>query len=151
MSGQILSVAHTGVTVSDLERATAFFRDVLGAKVTEPLMADLPVFEKITGVKDARIKIVFADLPGGHRIELLEYMEPQAKQISNLRPCDPGHMHLSLNVEGIEDIVEQLRRGGFEPVGPVQEVVEHGGIKAIYTVGFDNIFVELMYFPPGVA
>lgn len=151
MTGQILSVAHTGITVSNLARATAFFRDVLGAEVTEPLMADLPVFSKITGVAGAKIRIVFADLPGGHRVELLEYSSPPHAKTSGLRPCDPGHMHLSLNVTGIEDIAERLRKGGFESVGPVQEVVEHGGIKAIYTVGFDNIFVELMYFPPGIG
>ncbi|MCC6949677.1 MAG: VOC family protein [Bradyrhizobiaceae bacterium] len=147
MTGKILGVAHTGITVSDIGHATAFFRDVLGAEVSEPILADQPVFSRITGVQDAQIRIVFADLPGGHRVELLEYVKPDGKT-SDLRPCDPGHMHLSLSVEGIEQIAERLRRGGFEPVGPVQEVVEHGGIKAIYTIGFDNVYVELMYFPP---
>ncbi|MGV7216019.1 VOC family protein [Bradyrhizobium sp. UFLA05-112] len=149
MTGQILSVAHTGVTVSSLETATRFFRDVLGAQVTAPIMADLPVFERITGVEGARIKIAFADLPGGHRVELLEYMKPEQRKTSDLRPSDPGHMHLSLSVVGIEDIAERLRKAGFEPVGPVQRVVEHGGVEAIYTVGFDNIYIELMCLPPG--
>jgi catechol 2,3-dioxygenase-like lactoylglutathione lyase family enzyme len=148
MTARIIGAAHTGLTVSNLDRAIKFFRDVLGSEITGPIKADLPVFAKITGVVGAEITIAFADLPGGHRLELLEYSRPANKQVSELRPCDPGHMHLSLSVEGIEDIAEQLARGGFEPVGPVQEVKEHGGVKAIYTVGFDNIYIELMFLPP---
>lgn len=148
MSGNILGVAHTGITVSNLDRACAFFRDVLGATISDRIDASGSVFSRITGVSGASIRIANANL-AGHGIELLEYVEPAKKRSANLRPCDPGHMHLALKTDsGINEIAERLRSGGFEPVGSVQEVVEHGGVKAIYTVGFDNIVIELMYVPP---
>jgi catechol 2,3-dioxygenase-like lactoylglutathione lyase family enzyme len=145
MSTAVLGVGHTGITVSDLERASGFFRDVLGATVTEPVSYASPVFARITGVDGASIRIVYADLPG-HRIELLEYVKPDDRKTSCLRPCDSGHMHLCLLVEDIEHHAERFRAAGFAPVGPVQET-RKGGTKAVYTIGFDNLVIELMQSP----
>lgn len=143
--GKVVGVAHTGITVSDMDRSIAFFRDILGGTATNPILYTDAMFERITGVEQANIKIAYVDLPG-HRLELLEYVMPANRKASDLMPCDSGHLHLSLLVENIEDLVREMAAAGFEQAGPIQQVDAEGGFKAIYTYGFDRIVIELMDF-----
>ncbi len=143
--GKVVGVAHTGITVSNMEHSIAFFRDVLGGTATDPTLYTDPIFERITGVEQAHIKIAYVDLPG-HRLELLEYVKPDNRKVSELMPCDSGHLHLSLLVENIDDLVREMAAAGFEQAGPIQKVEADGGFKAIYTYGFDRLVIELMDF-----
>lgn len=143
--GKVVGVTHTGITVSDMDRALSFFCGVLGATATEPVLYTDAMFERITGVPDANINIAYVDLPG-HRLELLQYVKPDSRKTSNLMPCDSGHLHLSLLVENIEDLVAEMAAAGFEQAGPIQEVAAEGGFKVIYTYGFDRLVIELMDF-----
>jgi catechol 2,3-dioxygenase-like lactoylglutathione lyase family enzyme len=144
-SGKVLGVAHTGITTSDLDRSIRFFRDVLGMPVTEPALYDDPVMGKITGVPEAAIRIAYVDLPG-HKLELLQYLTPLQRRHSDLRPCDSGHLHLSLKVEGIDEVAGRMSQAGFKLAGPIQQVEDAGGFRVIYTYGFDGLVIELMDF-----
>jgi len=144
-SGKVLDVAHTGITTSDLERSIRFFRDVLGMPVSEPALYDDPIMGKITGVPEAAIRIAYVDLPG-HKLELLQYARPLQRSHSDLRPCDSGHLHLALNVEGIDEVAGRMSQAGFKLAGPIQQVEDAGGFRVIYTYGFDGLVIELMDF-----
>lgn len=144
----ITGVLHTGVTVSDMQRAIGYFRDALGLPVNEPATRSGELFEQVTGVKDCVMDICFVSAPN-HTIELLCYSSPEDRASSSLRPCDNGHLHLCFEVDDIEAVIAAGRPYGFEPVNPVQ-VSSSGpraGMKVIYTRGPDNLFVELMQPP----
>ncbi|WP_051146379.1 VOC family protein [Novosphingobium sp. B-7] len=145
VGGNVVGLAHTGVTVSDMDRAISFFGGVLGGEVVQPVLYDDPVFERITGVKDAVINIAYVNF-SNHTLELLEYRKPEDRMVTPSRPCDPGHLHLSLNVEGIEELAQRMAEAGFETVGPIQHVEVEGGFDVIYTYGFDGLVIELMDF-----
>lgn len=144
-NGKVVGVAHTGVTTSDLDRSIRFFRDVLGMVVTEPRLYDDPIMGRITGVPDAAIRVAYVEFPG-HKLELLQYLQPQQRRQSDLRPCDSGHLHLSLAVEGIDAVARRMEQAGFERAGPIQQIEEGGGFRVIYTYGPDNLVLELMDF-----
>jgi catechol 2,3-dioxygenase-like lactoylglutathione lyase family enzyme len=143
--GKVVGVAHTGITTSDLDRCIRFFRDVLAMPVTEPALYDDPIMARITGIPEAAIRIAYVDLPG-HRLELLQYLRPLERRVSDLRPCDSGHLHVSLMVEGIDSLSRRMEKAGFELAGPIQRVEEAGGFRVIYTYGFDGMVIELMDF-----
>jgi len=147
-SGRVTGVGHTGITVSDLDRAAGYFRDALGLPVSAPVECRGELFEQVTGVPGCVIHICYVSAPS-HTIELLCYASPAGQASSTLRPCDNGHLHLCLEVEDIAAVIAAGRRYGFEPVNPVQ-VVRDGprrGTKVIYTQGPDNLTVELMERP----
>lgn len=146
MKGTIVSVAHTGITTSDLDRTIGFFRDVLGLQVSGRERLSGPVFARITGVPNADIEIAYVQAPG-HTFELLQYLSPHPHATSTLRPCDNGHLHLSFVVDDIAAVLDRMRANGIEPAGPVQTVEAAGGLKAIYTHGPDALVIELMQFP----
>jgi catechol 2,3-dioxygenase-like lactoylglutathione lyase family enzyme len=148
LAGRVIGVGHTGVTVSDLDRAIGYFRHALGLAVSSPVVCSGEMFEQVTGVPGCVIDICYVTAPG-HTIELLCYSSPPDKASSGLRPCDNGHLHLCFDVEDIAAVIAAGRDYGFEPVNPVQ-VVRDGpreGTKVIYTQGPDNLTVELMEHP----
>lgn len=150
MSGMIIkAVSHTGVTCSDIDRSIAFYRDVLGFPVTDKARHGGPLMEQVTGVPGAVIDIAFVDAPG-HRIELLSYVAPEDRRPSALRPCDPGFLHLSFDVEDIEAVIAAVGAGGYRPVNPIATVTEGPGkgLRGIYTRDPDGVVLEFLERPP---
>jgi catechol 2,3-dioxygenase-like lactoylglutathione lyase family enzyme len=142
-SGAVRDVDHIGITVSDMERAISFFRDVLGAQVTTPYAYDDPAIARAIGFERVRNVICQAQL-NGKRFELLQYLTPEGRPAGASRPCDSGHMHLALEVEDIDAVAERMRSAGFEPAGPVQRGLGGAGLSAIYCYGFDGLVIELI-------
>src|SRR5947209_2806636 len=95
----IVAADHTGITVSNLERSLAFWRDVLGFELSHTAHQQGDKAEQITGVKGAELKLAVVKAPGGHKIELLQYLAPaDRKTHDDLPPCDVGHVHIALTV-----------------------------------------------------
>jgi catechol 2,3-dioxygenase-like lactoylglutathione lyase family enzyme len=69
---RIISADHTGITVSNLERSLAFWRDVLGFELSHTAHQTAELAREITGVAGAELKLAVLKAPGGHKIELLE-------------------------------------------------------------------------------
>lgn len=144
----ILSVGHTGITVSDLDRSVAFYRDVMGFPVTEKIHLGGDLAAEVTGLPEAEIDIVFVTAPG-HTIELLSFVKPEDRVRSALRPCDPGFFHLCFMVDDIDRVVDAVGTAGFEPVGPIPTVQlgPRKGRRAIYTRDPDGVVLEFMEDP----
>jgi len=83
---RILAAAHTGITVSNLERSLAFWRDVLGFQLSHRAHQMDELAAEITGVPGAEILIAVVKAPG-HKIELLEYRAPENRKQADL--CSP--------------------------------------------------------------
>ena len=104
---RIISADHTGITVSNLERSLAFWRDVLGFEFSHTAHQKGELAQEITGVEGAEIKLAVLKTPGGHKIELLEYLAPADRKRANLRPCDVGSVHVALLVEDLDAVLAQ--------------------------------------------
>lgn len=103
------SAHHYGVTVSDLERSLAFYRDRLGMEVVDRLSFDSDAFGRFVGVEGADVDIVFLDADGC-RYELLEYRSPPGENVNDgASNNDVGAAHFCLEVEDIAAVYEDLR------------------------------------------
>src|SRR5437879_11968333 len=104
---RILAADHTGITVSNLERSLAFWRDVLGFELSHRVDQKGELAAEITGVPDAEISLAVLKAPGGHKIELLQYTAPaERQQHVDLRPCDAGSVHVALTVDDPDAVLE---------------------------------------------
>src|SRR6266478_3717528 len=117
---RIISADHTGITVSDLERSLAFWRDVLGFELSHTAHQTGEMADQITGVKGAELKLAVVKAPGGHKIELLEYLAPPDRKRADLRPCDVGHVHIALVVDDVERVLERIATFGWKTAGKPQ-------------------------------
>lgn len=138
--GRITGLVHTGLSTSDLKRSIHLFGDVLGFKVSDIVNYSGDALQRIVGVEGAEIRVAYAD-GYGYQIELLEYVKPDVRTISKLRPCDPGHSHLSFTVENLDDMLKRLKEVGFTAAEPPQ-TVDHGR-RVTYVYGPDQLVLEL--------
>ena len=149
-SFKIISADHTGITVSNLERSLAFWRDVLGFEFSHRAHQRGEMAEQITGVKDAELKLAVLKAPSGHKIELLEYLAPaDRKKDVDLRPCDVGHIHVALTVENLEPLLERIAASGWKAAGKPQTLTAgpNAGKRVIYVRDPDGITIEFMEMP----
>lgn len=141
----IVAVAHTGITVSNLERSIAFYRDVLGFAVKTRIECEGDIYQTITGVPGAAMRIAYVEAPG-HTLELLEYTSPAAKEPVRSRPCDPGALHIAFRVKNIDDLVALVSKAGVEPVTTPVPAFPEGhrsrGLKAVYAKDPDGVVIE---------
>jgi catechol 2,3-dioxygenase-like lactoylglutathione lyase family enzyme len=108
-----LTAHHVGVTVTDLDRAVAFYRDVFSLDVEARFSVAGEAFETGVGVPDASANFAHLDA-GGSRIELVEY-EPSGEDRRGGSVDDSGAKHLGLAVEdldafyaGLDEAVETI-------------------------------------------
>jgi catechol 2,3-dioxygenase-like lactoylglutathione lyase family enzyme len=143
---RIISADHTGITVSNLERSLAFWRDVLGFEFSHAAHQKGELAREITGVEGAEINLAVLKTPGGHKIELLEYLAPLDRKRANLRPCDVGSIHVALLVEDLNAALDRIAGAGWKTVGQPQILTKgpNAGKRVVYVRDPDGTTVELM-------
>jgi catechol 2,3-dioxygenase-like lactoylglutathione lyase family enzyme len=149
----IVSADHTGITVSNLERSLAFWRDVLGFEPSHTAHQTDEMASEITGVAGAEIKLAVVKAPDGHKIELLEYLAPpERKQHIDLRPCDVGSVHVALIVDDLDAILSAINASGWKAAGKPQTLQSgpNAGKRVVYVRDPDGTTIEFMQQPEAV-
>ena len=150
MSFHILAADHTGITVNNLERSLAFWRDVLGFELSHRTHQAGDLASEITGIPGAEISLAVVKAPGGHKIELLEYEKPaDKKRLPGLRPCDVQHVHVALTVDDLDAVLSAIAASGWKSAGAPQ-VLQSGpnaGKRVVYVRDPDGTTIEFMQMP----
>jgi len=146
---RIISADHTGITVSNLERSLQFWQNVLGFELSHTAHQTGELAKEITGVEGAEIKLAVLKVPGGHKIELLEYLAPADRKRAELRPCDIGFVHLALLVNNLDAVVEQIAASGWKSAGKPQRLQSgpNAGKRVVYVRDPDGTTIEFMQVP----
>lgn len=135
----IKGMDHIGISVSDLGRAIAFYRDLLGMELVAPEPFGDERYSTLLGLKNAQGKVALVR-SGSLQIELFEFAHPQPKAgIEDHPVCDHGISHFCIKVTHIHDLYARLRASGVVFNCPPMEFFG----KALATYGRDpdgNIF-----------
>jgi catechol 2,3-dioxygenase-like lactoylglutathione lyase family enzyme len=152
---RVAEIFHTGLTVSDLDRSVAFYRDLLGLELVTQWDSAQPYLRTIVGFPDAELRIALLRIPrggagvSGHHIELLEYRQPRGSR-GDPRTCNPGNVHVSFMVEDLDTAYAELKAKGVRFKSEPVEIT-HGrnrGAKAVYLLDPDDITLELVQPAP---
>jgi catechol 2,3-dioxygenase-like lactoylglutathione lyase family enzyme len=149
-SFRIIAADHTGITVSNLERSLEFWQNVLGFEFSHRAHQTSEMASEITGVTGAEIKLGVVKAPGGHKIELLEYLAPpDRKQHVDLRPCDVGSVHVALAVDNLDAVLEKTAASGWKAAGKPQTLKTgpNAGKRVVYVRDPDGTTIEFMQMP----
>jgi glyoxylase I family protein len=143
---RIIVADHTGISVSNLERSLAFWRDVLGFEFSHTAHQKGELAQEITGVEGAEIKLAVLRAPGGHKIELLEYLAPADRKRADIRPCDVGSVHVALIVHDLDAVLERIAASDWKAAGKPQRLQSgpNAGKRVVYVRDPDGTTVELM-------
>lgn len=147
-------VAMIGFTVSDIERSTAFYADVLGFEKVADFRITGAAYDSLQGVFGSNARIVHMRL-GEQTVELTEYISPPDGRPVPIpsRSNDLWFEHMAIVVSDMEKAYETLQRHGVRQISPEPQTipasnVPAAGIKAIKFRDPDNHNLELLWFPP---
>ena len=149
MSSRIISADHTGITVSNLEQSLAFWENVLGFELSHRAHQTAELASEITGVAGAEISIAVVKAPGGHKVELLEYLAPPDRKHVDLRPCDVGSVHVAFTVDNLDAVLSAIAASGWKAAGKPQTLTTgpNTGKRVVYVRDPDGTTIEFMQQP----
>ena len=149
-----LAVDSVGITVSNLERSTAFFQDVLSFAFEHEYESSGRDVELLTGVFGARTKTARLRL-GQETIELTEFLAPRGRPYpSDTRGNDQWFQHIAIITSDMNAAYQRLRTHGVAHASTGPQRLpdwnpDAGGISAFYFRDPDGHFLEILQFPPG--
>lgn len=148
----ITGVHHFALTVSDMERSLAYYRDLFGLEPISDREVDRDYVERITGVPGAHVRIVH--LRGyGVQLELLQYLRPAGATAARALP-DAGSAHVCFVSDDLEADAARLREAGVPFRSPIVVTTSgpNRGGRGIYVEDPDGNAVEVVQpAPPGGA
>jgi catechol 2,3-dioxygenase-like lactoylglutathione lyase family enzyme len=138
----ITAFDHVGVTVHDLETATAFFVG-LGLVLEGRAPVEGEFLDTVVGMQDARTDIVMLRPPGGGTaVELSRFVRPAPKSIpAPVEADEPGLRSLAFVVDDLAAVLERLAADGYGLVGGVGEY--EGVWRMAYVRGPEGVIVAL--------
>lgn len=143
----ISDIAHSGLTVADLDDALALWCSGLGFVLERTFTLDVDVTAATTGVRGAVIRAATVAL-GPHRVELLQY-DPPRPPASAGSPAQVGVVHIALTVSDLDRVLELCAGHGWRPVGTPHLMTggARAGTRIIYLEGARGGFLELIAPP----
>lgn len=146
----ITGMDHFGGTVRDIEATLGFWRDLLGLEVVGRGVIEWPHIDALVALDDTKIEWVEFAIPGGGRVELMQYHRPVGEPTPTGQENDPGRSHLSLLVDDLTAMMATLKAAGTrsrtdQPVDMVEGA--YAGSKGAYVFDPDGIQIELIERP----
>ncbi|ORA84040.1 VOC family protein [Mycobacterium malmoense] len=139
-----VSFCHLVVGVTDMDRALAFYRDLLGMEVVfESLISGEP-FDAVLHATRRQEGRVVGGLLGGLMVELLSIgaNPPEQKQ----RRGFTGIHNVSLSVTDLDETHRRITAAGYTPD---QKPFEIGGVRMFFVKDPDGTPVEFIELPNG--
>ncbi len=115
----IVGIHHTAISVKNMDRSLAFYRDLLGMELLsdqswEGSPESNPKPEKIMNLKNPAARQAILKCGNSH-IELFEFKHPEPAPMAEDRPVhDHGYTHFSLDVKDVDDEYERLSKAGVK-------------------------------------
>jgi catechol 2,3-dioxygenase-like lactoylglutathione lyase family enzyme len=151
---RVAAVDAIGLTVADLGRSVAFYRDVLGFTAEGEVEVRGEAWERLRGVDGLDMRVARLRL-GRERLELAEYVAPRGRPApADARSNDRWFQHVAIVVRDMDRAWARLRAHGVTRISPAPQRLPDwnpnaGGIRAVYFRDPDGHPLELIWFPPG--
>ncbi|MBO9521923.1 MAG: VOC family protein [Nocardioidaceae bacterium] len=133
---------HIGITVADLDAATAFFVN-LGLEVEGTGFVEGEFVETVCAIPGARCRIAMLRAPGSPvRLELSSFDFPEHTPGSpDALATEVGLRNVSFEVDDLQATVDALAADGYGLVGGIGEY--EGSVRMAYVRGPEGIVVSL--------
>jgi len=134
---------HVGLTVKNLERSVAFYRDVAGMKEHEWRMMNVSSneFDTLTNNPGAELKVAHLTL-GSFMLQLIEYVAGGGTTL-DLHHNNVGSPHLCIYVPDVEAKYKELQqRGDVTITSSLVQIAPT--MRSFYTEDPDGVPVEFL-------
>ena len=147
----IHGIFHPVISVSDMDVALAFYRDVLTLRVTFDDFHEPLAISKLFGLSEPRVRSVIVECSDTSEVELVEFQRPRGKSATDRHMPDAGFAALNLRVTGMAGLVDRIVAGGFAMLSEIVEQTLPDGatLKVAVCRGPDGVTIILVEPPAG--
>ena len=143
----VLHLSHTGICVTDIERSTAFYRDVFGFVQHHSIHFEDEASSRLLRLKDARFDVVYLERDGTviellHFDDLVESRDPVPRVVNRL-----GLTHLSFNVNDMQGLSDAIVAAGGSVLSETQLGDFGDPVVALFVTDPDGTLIELIESP----
>ena len=140
--GELRVFDHVGITVADLDVATAFFVG-LGLEAEGRTFVEGEFIDTVCGIPNSRTEIVMLRPPdGGTLLELSSFVRPEHEPGSPTAMANElGLRNVAFEVDDLQGMVERLAADGYGLVGDVGQY--ENVWRMAYVRGPEGIIVSL--------
>lgn len=134
---------HVGLSVSDLDRSIAFYRDLLDLELLRVIeCGEGSRLAEVVALPGCVARIAHLQSPKG-MLELFEYVRPRGEPIprGRRRQADLGHIHAGFSSDDVRGDYARLRSQGVEFLS--EPVEFRPGVWIVYFYGPDGEVGEL--------
>lgn len=139
----ITQIRHTGLVVTDLEKALHFWCGLLGFKVARQMEESGPHIDAMMGLKDVRVTTAKLSAPDGGMIELLRFHSHPDRPRWEGSPYSIGFTHVAMTVLDLDATCKKLAAEGVAFFAPPQ-LSPDGNVKVTYCAGPEGVLLELV-------
>ena len=140
------SFFHTGFVVKDIDASAKFYTEVLGMRMSERFERQGEFVEQVLAFPGAHIDRAMLDKGEGHRLELVQYINP-ASGTPTVSRNDLGAAHLAFFVENIDEFYAAKSQQGLRFNNEPAALYDDGGKllrKALYAQDPDGNWLEFV-------
>lgn len=137
------SLRHTGLVVSDLDRALHLWCDIFGFKIIKQIEEQGSFIDNMLGLDNVLVTTVKLSDSFGNLIELLFFHSHPDDNCWRGTPFSTGFTHVALTVDDIQMMVASLQNVGFT-FSALPQTSPDGSVLATYAKGPDGILLELV-------
>jgi catechol 2,3-dioxygenase-like lactoylglutathione lyase family enzyme len=140
-------VSHIAVCVRDMDKALAFYRDILGMRVLQDRMQDtttggLPHVYKRRRNNRRQVNLAYGE--GGEKPTLTMTSHPGDRADGNPIKLDQvGISHLSFTVKDVKALAAELASKGVKLAAPMEAFTNaQGNVSSIFVYDPDGILLQ---------
>lgn len=148
----VRTVDHIEITVADLGKAVAFWRDTLRFELSEQVQLSGERAAAVSDVEDANLSIAVLLAPNGQRIELVQYHRPQDRALPRPCPSDVASVRLALIVDDLDAVLDDVARAGWVVTGgQIARSGPRAGARVAFANDGDGMTIQFVQLPDGPA
>jgi catechol 2,3-dioxygenase-like lactoylglutathione lyase family enzyme len=143
----IISLAHVGLGVTDMERSNVFYKDILGLRKVIYDIEGMSAMSKMVGEPLRRRIVMLGSEYGMSAIELIQAFPPYRPRIraAEARWGSIGAMEMGVEVKDIDKICQLLSKRGIQFINP-PSYREEMKAKYAYIRNPDGLETELIEY-----
>ena len=128
---KVKRVNHIAIAVEKLEPAIDFWQDVLGIKL-----------DHIEDIPSQKARVAFLPV-GGSEVELVQPTVDDSGTAKFIRERGPGMHHLCLEVEGLDEMLEEMKTKGIRLINEQPVEMEGRRLAFIHPKSTGGVLLEL--------
>lgn len=140
----VLNTRHTGIVVTNIEKAVNFYAG-LGFQLVSRMVEEGEYIDKLVGLSKTRLEWAKLKLPDNSLLELLQYhSHPENINDHSLQNANrSGCSHIAFTVSDIEETIEYITGNGGQIKNNYQ-ISPDGRVKVIYCYDLEGNILEIV-------